>query len=209
MSYTSYKRISFNPARRHHLLVSVLKTRACSKSWSSFSSLNLTSGEQSRLSHSRVRPNITAVRSSCCHTFLSLILAVVSLSLILGDGVTRELKAGEHLPLLQYYNCKYPDAQVVSHRAQQAHSAANFLTARARFYTHFILSGHRISASDSLVAAPNSIVQVNFGVHRYVGQIFQIFRHYQPQVPESEKTTLLHVKWFRPLQNAPSWLWDS
>ena len=113
---------------------------------------------------------------------------------------------------LQYYAGRYPEAEVVSHRAQLDHARPNFLTSHARFYSHFVLGGHRIVASDSLAYAPNSVIQVAFGAQRYVGQIFKILRHYQARLgadqSDSAKTTLLYVKWFRRLQNAPSWLWD-
>ena len=125
----------------------------------------------------------------------------------LGPGTIKAVDRQLLTQLLKFYHTTHPDARVLD-RSTFIHDItnANYINNQGTFRKYMFLNGRKISPSNSLDHAPNSIVQADFDGIRYVGQIFSIITHHQPLVEKDE--TLLVVPWFKRLENAESAHWD-
>jgi len=110
--------------------------------------------------------------------------------------------------LVTFYNLAYPDAHVLDHSTiSDDDQNTNFVTSKAKVHKYLVLDGRRITATESTISAPNSIVQTDFDGTRYVGQVFAILSHRQPRVNKDE--TVLDVRWLCRLGNADTSHWDN
>ena len=103
--------------------------------------------------------------------------------------------------LVEYYNNRFPDANVMGRTSSAAQRMVdpNLLVDRVRLHHHLILDGRQISPpSKKKDKANNAIVQTRFGHHSYIGQVVSVYSHQQRGIPG--RSTLLYVRWFRPLR---------
>ncbi|EMD32048.1 hypothetical protein CERSUDRAFT_77644 [Gelatoporia subvermispora B] len=111
--------------------------------------------------------------------------------------------------LLQYYDERYPQSQIVSTFAQQRQPGETFLNTQVSIHDYLILRGRRITVSKFNGKSPDSLVQANFGGRRYVGEVEGILSHRQlmseTRLPEAY---LLQVRWFSKLQDIDTSIWD-
>lgn len=101
--------------------------------------------------------------------------------------------------LVDYYSVHRPEAKVVSRTARLPPGGTrNFLDDQVEYLKYIVLDGRRILPSLDMYRAPNSLIQGRYAGRQYVGQVIKIFKHAQEYV--EGYTTLLQVRWFRPLQ---------
>ncbi|THH29183.1 hypothetical protein EUX98_g5001, partial [Antrodiella citrinella] len=127
-----------------------------------------------------------------------------------GPTTQEELPAKLRQSLLSYYALKHPDEAISDPTAIVSDErSVNFLHGRINIHDHIIFDGHRISPASPNSKSPNSIIQVNFNHTRYVGEVNAIFTHRQPvHGSRTLMTSLLAVRWFSPLQDFDTSLWD-
>ncbi|KAI5114857.1 hypothetical protein M0805_000189, partial [Coniferiporia weirii] len=123
----------------------------------------------------------------------------------LGPGIIKSLSIKTQAPLVEFYHETHPDAQVCS-RSSMLGPISNFLHKHANFHTFLVLNGWRITPSASTAKAPNSIVQIQFDNILYVGQVVAIILHSQSRIDNT--STVIHVHWFRRLQDVNTTAWD-
>jgi hypothetical protein len=125
----------------------------------------------------------------------------------LGPYVMKTLDRKDLAHLVSFYRSTYPTAHVTDHSTiTDDYRNTNFVSNKAKSHSHLILDGRRITPSNSLKSAPNSIIQVQLDGKRYVGQMFSILTHRQPGVNKDE--ILLDVRWFKRLENINTTHWD-
>ncbi|KAJ7753257.1 hypothetical protein B0H16DRAFT_1835472 [Mycena metata] len=83
--------------------------------------------------------------------------------------------------ILEYYNSTYPTIPIIARAAKIGSDTPHFfLHGSVTVHSYFILDGRRIASSASMTDAASSLVQMDAGGTRYVGQIYNILTHHQP-----------------------------
>lgn len=131
------------------------------------------------------------------HTDLNFISA--SQIFALGSGANRYLPSSLQRSLVDYYQSRFPLANICARTARFTPQEPNFLRDKALLHNYILLNGRRIVASAHMFKAPNSIIQACIGNSKYVGQVYDILTHVQP--PFAKPSVLLHVFWFKPLRS--------
>lgn len=125
----------------------------------------------------------------------------------MGIAVSKELPLGLQRDILEYYNTTYPTIPIVSRAADIANSSQSiFLHGSVQVHSHFILDGRRITSSSSQTGASSSLVQLDAGGVRYVGEVYNILTHRQPGL--DRPNVLLDVRWMRRCVDFDTSVWD-
>jgi hypothetical protein len=122
----------------------------------------------------------------------------------MGPAVQKDLPPALQRDLLDYYNLTYPTIPIISRAAATNGGAHFFLHGSAHVHPDFILDGRRITSSTT--EASSSLVQLDAGGVRYVGQIYNIITHRQPGVEQPER--LLDIRWMRRYVDFDMSPWD-
>ncbi|GJE84480.1 hypothetical protein PsYK624_005560 [Phanerochaete sordida] len=127
----------------------------------------------------------------------------------LGPGRRSNLNLGEQNGLLEYYTIKYPAAQVVARANTAPPPESSYLTDTALFHDYVTLHGRRIVPSRFDGRAGNSIVQINHGDERFVGEVQLILSHSQPlNGCTTRREQLIGVRWFKRARPEIADIWD-
>ncbi|KZS99348.1 uncharacterized protein LAESUDRAFT_718710, partial [Laetiporus sulphureus 93-53] len=127
--------------------------------------------------------------------------------LTLGAGKRQQLSRAQQKMLLQYYSDHYPLVEIVDISTMSPQQGAVFLTTTVYVHDYLVLDGRRITPSRGVGwKAPNSIIQINLGNTRYVGELRAIITHRQVNIQESQH--LVHVEWFIDLANMDTSAWE-
>lgn len=124
----------------------------------------------------------------------------------LGLAVTKELPSGLQRDILEYYNMTYPTVPIISRAATITQPGDHFLHSSVQVHKYLILDGRRITSSTSLTDASSSLIQLDAGGTRYVGQIYNILTHRQPGLEQSHY--LLDIRWLRRCSDVDMSTWD-
>ncbi|KAJ7231191.1 hypothetical protein C8J57DRAFT_1251282 [Mycena rebaudengoi] len=138
-------------------------------------------------------------------TLASMTREIEELSVDLGTKFSMGMAVDKNLPpslqgdILDYYNTTYPTIPIVAHAADTTNSPGPhiFLHGSALVHGHFILDGRRITSSTSETNTSSSLIQLDAGSTRYVGQIYNIITHKQPGLENPQ--FLLDVQWMKHL----------
>ncbi|KAJ7712854.1 hypothetical protein B0H16DRAFT_1811810 [Mycena metata] len=114
----------------------------------------------------------------------------------LGLAVHRDLPPYLQRSILEYYNSTYPTTPIIARAAEIGSNTPHFfLHGSVTVHSYFILDGRRIASSTSMTDAASSLVQMDAGGTRYVGQIYNILTHHQPGLERPQ--WLLDIRWMR------------
>ncbi|KAJ6455920.1 hypothetical protein C8R47DRAFT_1203769 [Mycena vitilis] len=161
--------------------------------------VGLTAEEQCVAENARL---ILATDSDVRGTLASMTAEIEELSADLGTKFSMGISVLKDVPpimqrdILDYYNTTYPTVPIIARNSPTTdHTQSFFLHGSTMVHSHFILDGRKITSSTSQTDASSSLIQLDAGSDRYVGQIYNILTHNQPGLEQPQR--LLDVRWMK------------